>query len=184
MYGLTDTYKWYHTGYATNFIVFGKTGDDKAISIAFTWCGTKGTNPPTHLECIGFREAVPPGAITDATIEETIANAALTALPILPADICAWVQDRGGPEKITTANISTLITGYLGIVDLGFTVTASHISGLVAYYLKQKDAGNRLTGCAFASAYLAQTKPQNLIEKILSLYMKRREKIDDTHKRG
>ena len=64
-------------------------------------------------------------------------------------DVCSWITGKGGCDALAAFDIMTLVKGYIGKESLGFTVTASHISGAVAYYLGQKASGNTLTGCNF-----------------------------------
>lgn len=64
-------------------------------------------------------------------------------------DICSWITGLGGWEAIMTSHIMDLVSGYLGIKDLGFTVTIAYIMGVVAYYLNQPESGDSLTDCDF-----------------------------------
>lgn len=66
-------------------------------------------------------------------------------------DICAWIISRGGWANISIYDIMTLIRAYLGITNLGFMVTTSHITGCILYYLDNRPSGNSLTGCLFTT---------------------------------
>ncbi len=76
----------------------------------------------------------------------------LTPTPT-PSDICTWITAQGGWNAITAYNIMTLVSAYSGTTNIGFTVTAIHIMGTVAYYgakgTDNPSAGNGLTGCGF-----------------------------------
>lgn len=67
----------------------------------------------------------------------------------LPANMCEWVTSRGGRSNIATFDIMSLVSGYLLQINLGFTVSAAHIMGAVAFYLGNLTSGNSLTGCSF-----------------------------------
>jgi len=72
--------------------------------------------------------------------------AAATPTPTpTPTPKCSWFADR---MPIKSADIMDLVRGYLGIMDLGWTVSASDIMGAVAYYLGDKERGNMFTGCS------------------------------------
>ena len=68
---------------------------------------------------------------------------------IVISDICAWITSRGGWTNLAVFDIMTLVSAYLRRTNLGFTVTISHIMGVVAYYLGNLSSGNSLTGCSF-----------------------------------
>ena len=63
--------------------------------------------------------------------------------------VCDWISGFGGWQALATFDIMALIEGYLGVTDLGFTVTSAHIMGAIAYYNNQLSSGNTLTGCDF-----------------------------------
>jgi hypothetical protein len=67
--------------------------------------------------------------------------------------ICSWITGIGGWNAISAYNIMTLVSAYSGSTSIGFTVTAIHIMGTVAYYgakgTGNPSSGNNLTGCVF-----------------------------------
>jgi hypothetical protein len=71
---------------------------------------------------------------------------------------------KDGPGLSVSA-ISELVKGYLKVADLGFSVTASHISGAIAYYLEQFETGDALTGCSFCVP--SPSASASLIQQIL-----------------
>jgi len=64
-------------------------------------------------------------------------------------DFCQWVEDKGGPDFITSFDIMQLVQAYLGLEDLGFEVTAILIMASVVYYLGYISQGNDMSGCDF-----------------------------------
>ena len=79
-------------------------------------------------------------------------SGATTIVPIVTltsaSGICPWITSKGW-SNLATFDIMTLVSAYLGQTNLGFTVTAAHIMGGVAYYLGNLSSGNSLTGCPF-----------------------------------
>ncbi len=65
----------------------------------------------------------------------------------IPPNVCTWLSNNGGIHPMPINNISRLIRAYLGYENIGFTVTASSISGTIAYYSGYVSSGNALTGC-------------------------------------
>lgn len=65
------------------------------------------------------------------------------------APVCTWISGVSGWQALATFDIMDLVKGYLGVTDLGFTVTTAHIMGAIAYYNNQLSSGNTLTGCDF-----------------------------------
>ncbi len=65
------------------------------------------------------------------------------------ADVCTWITSKGGWQTIAAYDIMTLVSAYLGQINLGFTVEMRYINGAIAYYLNMLDSGNNFTGCSF-----------------------------------
>lgn len=61
--------------------------------------------------------------------------------------VCLWITSKGGWTNIAVFDIMTLVSAYLGNVNLGFPVAIAHIMGCVSYYLDNKPSGDSLTGC-------------------------------------
>jgi len=64
-------------------------------------------------------------------------------------DICNWIISVGGWDAITAYHIMLLVDGYLGLIDLGYTVRMQDILGAIAYYLGFLGSGDTFTGCVF-----------------------------------
>ena len=86
--------------------------------------------------------------IGDITLGAGQGQTVSTTFPYL-SGICPWVTSKGGWNNLATFDIMTLVNGYLLQTNLGFTVSAAHIMGAVAYYLDNLTSGNSLTGCSF-----------------------------------
>lgn len=67
---------------------------------------------------------------------------------VIAMDICTWITSLGGWQTITAYDIMTLVRGYLGQTNLGFTITMAYINGAIAYYLDMLDSGNNFIGCS------------------------------------
>jgi len=109
-------------------------------------------------------QSIPPGTYTlilrlagyqDFTTTITISAGITTTPPtaqLVPtvqvATICTWIPANGGIHPMPVANISSLISAYLGYSNAGFTVSASHISGAISYYLGYVASGNSMAGCS------------------------------------
>ena len=63
--------------------------------------------------------------------------------------ICQWITGKGGWDKIVAYDIMSLVKGYTGQENIGFTVRSADIMGAIAYYSGNKSSGNSLTGCSF-----------------------------------
>ena len=64
-------------------------------------------------------------------------------------DVCAWVAEKGGAIGIATFDIMSLIKGYSGETDLGFSVMSADIMGAIAYYSGNVESGNELMKCSY-----------------------------------
>ncbi len=78
----------------------------------------------------------------------------MTVLPcptvdVAAMDICAWITSKEGWTGLHIFDIMTLVSAYLGQINLGFTIATAHIMGTVAYYLNNLASGNSLTDCSF-----------------------------------
>jgi len=105
----------------------------------------------SSVSCVSVN-GVTPGRCGQSTGPGVVAsgwNVTVSLKEATTADICSWITGKGGCDALAAFDIMTLVKGYIGKESLGFTVTASHISGAVAYYLGQKASGNTLTGCNF-----------------------------------
>lgn len=76
-------------------------------------------------------------------------TAILKAITGPPANICEWIVDKDGAGSVAAYDIIELVREYIQPGGLDFTVSTSDIMGLVAYYNKQLNSGNALTGCEF-----------------------------------
>jgi len=63
------------------------------------------------------------------------------------ADICSWIDSKGGATAISSTDFAELIMGYTGLKDIGFSPTSTEIAGVVMYYISNINMGNNLTGC-------------------------------------
>ncbi len=103
-------------------------------------------SPGTHswkLTLSGYNDATGSQLVTAGqtyTINPTL---------VQTATVCTWISAKGGWTAISAYNIMELVSGYSGATSLGFTVTAAHIMGAVAYYSDNLSSGNNLTGCGF-----------------------------------
>ena len=62
-----------------------------------------------------------------------------------PTPKCPWFASR---MPVKAEDIMDLVRAYLGIIDLGWVVSAADIMGAVAYYHGEMERGNNLTGCS------------------------------------
>lgn len=139
------TIRWTLAGYDTidAQISISATGAVTCLGVTGGSCGS--TAPPgvmiTGSTVTGYLKAI------------TTPTPTPTPTPAPGANICTWITGLGGWRAIGAFDIMTLVSAYSGQVSLGFTVTAAHIMGTVAYYSNKTsgtaDSGNALTGCAF-----------------------------------
>jgi len=98
--------------------------------------------------------------IPGVTISGTTVTAHMKALAVTPtptptpaSSYCAWITQKGGWKNASSADIMDLLKGYSNAINLGFTVTTSHIMAHVAYYSQKStnnpSQGNNLSGCNF-----------------------------------
>lgn len=64
-------------------------------------------------------------------------------------NICTWISEKGGWDKLISFDIMTLVRAYTNQEDLGFEVKSADIMGAIAYYSGNATSGNQLTGCNF-----------------------------------
>jgi len=60
-----------------------------------------------------------------------------TPTPVPVASYTAWVTSHGGASglKSNLVSVGNIIDGYIGIVNLGFTVTLGNVGTTIDYYL-------------------------------------------------
>jgi len=77
----------------------------------------------------------------------------LAGTPIPTNTYCAWVNSKNGWRNASASDVMDLIKGYSNAINLGFTVTSTHIMAHVAYYSMKSannpSQGNNLSGCGF-----------------------------------
>jgi len=117
-----------------------RVNDSSSISCITDTCIVNVTEPKKYKCVNGTCVEDPTGTFTEPTCNNSC---------VVVSPICTWITNNGGVHPMRVNNISTLIRSYLGYENIGFTVTASYISGVIAYYSSNLSSGNNLTGCNF-----------------------------------
>jgi hypothetical protein len=82
------------------------------------------------LRLSGYSDAT--GTVTVTSGQTVTVSATLS-----PASYAAWIASMGGISAIKSnlAAVGNIIDGYLGMVNLGFTVTLANVGTTIDYYL-------------------------------------------------
>jgi len=113
------------------------------------------TNDTSHIFSHIFDEAVGSYIIKTEVVDSctlvSLSDESMCSINIVPAaaDICIWIDSKGGVTTLTVTNIFELVDAYLGIASIDFTPTITEIFGCVDYYLGNIPSGNAGTGCSY-----------------------------------
>ena len=82
------------------------------------------------LQLSGYSDAT-------GTVTVTAGQTATVSVTLVPASYAAWIASLGGISAIAgnLAAVGNIIDGYLGMVNLGFTVTLANVGTTIDYYL-------------------------------------------------
>ena len=76
--------------------------------------------------------------------------------------ICTWIEQKGGWNNLTSADLLELLDAYLGVKDIGFKPTYSEVLGCFYYYRGWLHLGNLKTGCNFSTTSIQDSyEPDN-----------------------
>lgn len=117
------TIKWALNGYSQLIAVINvsSSGSVTCKSVTGGTCGS----------------SVSPGVLVSGSTVTGYLLSSVTPTPVPVSSYTAWVSSKGGAAglKGNLIAIGNIIDGYIGIVNLGFTVTLGNVGTTIDYYL-------------------------------------------------